>query len=51
MIRGIPWGNAKQKKQNGSQQIVQTAQMTANEMFDRAVAESTDCKWSVRAIK
>jgi hypothetical protein len=40
---------AKQKKQSGSQQIVQTAHMTANEMFNRAVAKSTDRKLSVRA--
>jgi hypothetical protein len=47
MIRAYH-GNAKHMKQKGSQQIVQTAHMTANEMFDRAV-KCTDRKFSSRA--
>jgi hypothetical protein len=41
-------GNAKHMEQKGPQQIVQTAHMTASEMFDRAM-KSTDRKFSVRA--
>jgi hypothetical protein len=38
------------KERNGLQQIVQTAHMTANEMFDRA-AKSTDRKIRARFLE